>query len=215
MRSEGVGGWGLVLVVAVVAALFSMLSQPQRGSSSPAPGVLPSAPPSASAAASTPPSSATPVVPSGPPPISLNATQSALLQTSGFVSAIQICHVTTDHRTTLDISLILRNDTQVTELLEELSPALPLGGLKDRGVVVRSGTCASPFGKPAKAAGQVLPSNTTVLITLHLGLPKTCPQPLPVNLDVTVSIDGNIRAEQLPLYPDLGSFTFTTCHPTT
>ena len=30
VRSEGMGGWGLILLVAVVAALVSMLSQPQK-----------------------------------------------------------------------------------------------------------------------------------------------------------------------------------------
>jgi hypothetical protein len=214
VRSEGVGGWGLVIVVAVVAALFSMATQPQRGASSPAPGVVPSVTPSASSVASAP-ATSSPPLPTDAPVISLNATQAALQLRSGYVSATEICHVTTDHRTTLDISLVLRNDTQVTERLEGLAAALPLGGLKDKGVVVRSGTCASPFGKPVKAAGQVLPSDTTVLVTLRLGLPTTCPQPLPVNLDVTLSIDGNIRAEQVGLFPDLGSVTFTTCHPTT
>ena len=213
VRSEGVGGWGLVLVVAVVAALFSMVTQPHRGSTSPAPGVLPSVPPSATAPA--PPTSSSPAVPpTDAPAISLDPTQAALLQTSGYVTVADICEVATDHHSTLTIGLVLHNDTQVTERLEELTPALPLGGLKDKGVRLRSGTCASPFGTPAKAAGQVLPSDTTVLVTLHLGLPKTCPTGLPVGLDVTVSIDGNVRAERVAVLPDLGQLTFTTCRTT-
>ena len=57
----------------------------------------------------------------------------------------------------------------------------------------------------------MLPAGTTVLATLHLGLPKICPQPMPVRLDVTLSIGGNVRAEQLSLFNDLGSVPFDTC----
>lgn len=205
VRSDGVGGWGLIIVVAVVAALFSMLSQPPKNVA-PTPPAAPS--PSAAAAPSA---IAQPALPTDAAPISLSPTQAALQLHAGYVSAPSVCPVSTDHRTTLSITLVLRNDTQVTERVEGLAPALPLGGLVDQGVVIRSGSCQVPFGKPVKADGQVLPAGTTILVTLHLGLPRTCPQPLPVGLDVTLSISGDVRAESLSLFDDLGSIPFATC----
>ena len=134
-----------------------------------------------------------------------------LRQLSGYVSAQQICPVSTDHRTTLAISFILHNDTPVTERVQQLKPALPLGGLVSRGVVIRSGTCTGPSGTAVRPAGQVLAAGTTMLVTVHLGLTKTCPHPLPVELDVTLSINGDVRAQQLSLFNDLGSIPFASC----
>jgi hypothetical protein len=210
VRSEGVGGWGLIIVIAVVAALFSMFSQPERNAA-PTPTVAPF--PSATAAASAQSSAAgtAPIEPSEAAPISLTPTQAALQLRSGFVSARAICPVSTDHHSTLAITLVLLNDTEVTEHITGLSPALPLPGLVDKGATIRSGSCVAPSGKAAKADGQVLPPGTTILVTLHLGLPATCPQPSPVGLDVTLSIEGNIRSEQLSLFNDLGSVAFDTC----
>lgn len=209
VRSEGVGGWGLILLVAVIAALFSMLSQPQKNV--PLADVAPAATPSAAVALPSATLIQVPAASAQAAPPTLSPTEAALLLHSGLVSAQEICPIVTDHRTALAISLVLRNDTQVTERLQGLSLALPMAGVVTKSVVVRSGTCAQPFGSPVRPSGQVLPAGTTVLATLHLGLPKVCPQPMPVRLDVTVSIGGNVRAEQLSLFNDLGSVRFDTC----
>jgi hypothetical protein len=211
VRSEGMGGWGLILLIAVVAALFSMLSQPEKNVTPP-PAVAPLPTPSATAQAAA--SSAPAASPSHVLPSPLGPTAAALQLHSGFVSAGEICPPTTDHRSALAISVVLRNESGVTERLVGLAPALPVGGLVDKGAFVRSGSCRSPFGKPVKPNGQVMPAGTTVLVTLHLGLPKTCPRGLPVGLNVTLSIAGNVRAEQLSLPVDLTGTRFDTCAKT-
>lgn len=211
VRSEGLGGWGLIILVAVIAALFSAFSQPQKNVP-PTPDVAPL--PTASAAVQPSAAAAPPAPPTEAPPASLDPTAAALQLHAGYVSAQSVCPVTTDHRTSLTISLVLHNDTDVTEHIEQLSPALPLGGLIDKGAVIRSGSCSAPSGKPLPATGQVLPADKTLLVTLHLGITATCPKPQPVGLDVTLSIGGNPRAEQLTLFPDLGEFAFDACHPT-
>jgi hypothetical protein len=208
----GAAGWVLILCVAVVVALFSLLTHHGKPAGTPtAPLPLPSQTPSAPASAvpSAAPS-AGPSVP-GTVPISLNATEAILQQAAGFVSAQDICPASTNRRTTLNVSAVIHNDTTLPEEIEALTPALPLGGLKTTGVSLRSGTCSHPVGKPASPLHHVLEPGATALVTLHFTLPRTCPQPLPVELDVTLSITGDVRSEQLRLFNDLGGVTFDSC----
>jgi hypothetical protein len=203
-------GWVLIIAVAVAAALISLLANHSSSTAAgpapapnPAPALLPSATPSAV------PSSAPSF--SDAPAISLNATQAVLQQSAGFIQVRDICPPSTNRKTTLDISAVLENDTAVPEHIVFLSPALPLSGLKDKGVVIRSGTCDHPIGKGVPASGQLLPPDGVTLVTLHLGLPTECPHPYPVSLDVTLSISGNVRSELVRLFNDLGGVAFDSC----
>jgi hypothetical protein len=211
-EATGSSGWVLIIGVAVAAALISLLAHHSTSTATgpqpnPTPALLPSATPSAV------PSSAPSF--SDAPAISLNATEAVLAQAAGFVSVRDICPPSTNHKTTLDVSAVLENDTAVPEHIVILSAALQGGGLTEKSVVIRSGTCQHPIGKGVAARGQLLVPNSATLVTLHLGLPTGCPQPYPVSLDVTLSIGGNVRSELVRLFNDLGGVAFDSCAPVT
>lgn len=115
----------------------------------------------------------------------------------------------------LDVSFSLRNNGSAPISLLAVTAELPLGGLKERGYTIRSGTCAS--------AGPTLSDNRLerfnpvevglagwVVATLHFALPDVCPKPYPVSVVVSEAQDPAAPPidTHYPVLPDLGEVSF-------
>jgi hypothetical protein len=94
------------------------------------------------------------------------------------LTVAQVCRpLRTDGRTTLDVRFTLVNTLAQPVTLVRITPVFPLRGLRALRTEIRSGTCA--------ASGPPLPTgaiggHAAALVSFRLGLPPTCPTPLPV-----------------------------------
>jgi len=121
----------------------------------------------------------------------------------------EVCQpVHTDGRTRLDVSFTLVNTVDRPVTLVRVVPELPLGGLRELRTEVRSGTCAAP-GPPVRTG--VIPGRGAVLAVFQLGLPPTCPAPLPVQATVAERRGARPVVATVLLLADLGGLHFATC----
>lgn len=120
----------------------------------------------------------------------------------------------------LDVSFSLRNNGSAPVSLLAVTPELPLGGLKQRGYTIRSGTCL-PSGPPV--TGPTLTDSRLerihpveiavagwVVATLHFALPDVCPKPYPVSVVVSEATDPAAPPinTHYPVLADLGEVSF-------
>jgi hypothetical protein len=122
----------------------------------------------------------------------------------------RVCQpVHTDGRTTLDVSFTLVNSDDRTVTLVRLTPHFPVPGLRGLSTELRSGSCAA--AGPTLRTG-IVRGHGAVLATLRLGLPRTCPQAIPVEATLTERRpDGRLVTAGVHLLNDLGDVAFTTC----
>ncbi len=120
------------------------------------------------------------------------------------------CEPVTDGRDQLEVSFTLINVGGEAVDLTYARPVLPLYGLEDLGTTVSLGHCDDPL--LSDTPSHLVAPGESVHIRFTLKLPPDCPQPYPVNAEITVSQgSGDDRRFGVGLYPDLGSLAFTTC----
>ena len=121
-----------------------------------------------------------------------------------------VCTPVTDGRHRLSLSFVLANRTPTYLLVSRVQPLLPAGRLRARDVSINQGGCDA-----MTAPVPLLPGGAEVRVTFDLELPRQCPQPYPVSALVTTRVfesDGSGTTVEVPVYPDLGSIDFATCH---
>jgi hypothetical protein len=120
----------------------------------------------------------------------------------------RICQPVTDGRTSLDVSFYLVNVSTSAVTLMDVEPLLPLAGLRLRGPNRAGGSCEHPG---SEAPGGLLAPGGRQLITMRFRLPKTCPQPYPVQARVRLRVNQMVGTTTVPVYADLGAVEFNTC----
>jgi len=119
-----------------------------------------------------------------------------------------VCPARTDGRTRLDVSFTVVNTLDEPVTLVRAEPRFPLPGLRSISTEVRSGRCAGP-GPPVHT--DTVPGGGTVLVVFRLGLPPTCPAPLPVGAMLFERRGTHSISAAVPLFNDLGGIRFATC----
>ena len=119
-----------------------------------------------------------------------------------------VCPARTDGRTRLDVSFTVVNTLNAPVTLVRAEPRFPLAGLRSISTQVRTGSCARP-GPPVHT--DTVPGRGTVLVVFQLGLPATCPAPLPVGATLYERRGAHSASAPVPLFNDLGGIRFTTC----
>jgi hypothetical protein len=114
----------------------------------------------------------------------------------------------TDGRTRLDLSFTLVNTVDRPVTLVRVEPLFPLAGLRALATELRSGSCTAPG---PKLRSDEVRGRGTMLVVFRLGLPTTCPAPLPVQATVAVRLGSRHTATDFPLLSDLGGIHFATC----
>jgi hypothetical protein len=119
-----------------------------------------------------------------------------------------VCPASTDGRKRLRVSFELVNLGANDVTLLGVKPLLPLHGLQPVGTATSGGSCAQPG---TGASGGLLPAGEKRLFTMHFRLPKSCPQPFPVQASVRLRVDQMVGTTTVPVFADLGSVEFDTC----
>lgn len=122
-----------------------------------------------------------------------------------------VCEPVTDgrHRLTVRFVLINRNTDRLS--ITDVRPTLPLGGLQLLRTTLVRGGCGAPLDEPLLIP---LESGSEALVVFTFALPRDCPQPLPVGVQVTTQVPDVPRSQtttEIAVYPDLGSVDFDTC----
>jgi hypothetical protein len=150
--------------------------------------------------------------PAGPPAVQMPPPPGQLAPPTGALPALsvgELCRpVRTDGRTRLGVSFTLVNTLDNPVTLVRVEPVFPLRGLRALSTEIRSGSCAAP-GPPVRT-GEIR-GHGTVLAVFLLGLPPTCPAPLPVQARVAERRGTSPVVATVPLLNDLGTLHFTTC----
>jgi len=118
------------------------------------------------------------------------------------------CPPLTDGRTRLTVSFTLRNVGTQNVTLVDVVPRLPIGGLLVKGPVTAGGSCGLPG---VLAPGGLLVPGQTQVISMVFRLPKGCPQPSPVPVQVTLRAEQMVGTTTVTVLGDLGSVNFDTC----
>jgi hypothetical protein len=124
-----------------------------------------------------------------------------------YVTVGLVCQVRTDHRATLDVAFTLVALTDESVRVVSVEPVLPLGGLREVSTTVSAGTCSHP---EATAMHQ-LNGSEYLIVTMHLALTGGCPGADPVMATVHELVDDRPATDQIPVLPDLGEVSFSTC----
>jgi hypothetical protein len=165
--------------------------------------------------------------PGGAGPYSSNLAVAGL---SGLVQTGGACAVQHGRDLQLGVEVINLTGTPVT--LGQVSPILPLGGLRPvskqwapcsailpswqaagGGTIVFIGVPSGEVGAVSAAGAAVLPPNGTVWLSVTFRVLVACPRPLPVHFSVSYQYQANGRTAtaQLPGFIDLGQVTYSGC----
>lgn len=120
----------------------------------------------------------------------------------------QVCAPVTDHSTSLTLTFQLINFGSDTVTVTSVKALLPLRGLHPTGPVTAGGDCAHPGTAPV---GGLLFPGQKQLFTMHFRLPRSCPQPLPVQAVVRLRVGQMVGTTTVPVMSDLGSIRFDSC----
>lgn len=124
----------------------------------------------------------------------------------------EVCAPVKPTKRTFDVRFTLVNPSPAQLVLLRVVPALPLGGLQLEQTLITFGGCQDLYGPILRQP--TVGSGGSVLVVFRFRLPPTCPQPLPVQADVTSRVFNVSQSGQrvvLAVYPDLGSMDFATC----
>lgn len=128
----------------------------------------------------------------------------------GFFNVGTICTPLTDGINTLVLSFTLTNISPSTATVVRVEPVLPLQGLTTASIDIAGGTCTERAGAPTLL--EVDPG-ASLLVSFRFLLPQgQCPKPLPVQARVDVRTVAAVITDVVPVYPDLGSIDFASCH---
>jgi hypothetical protein len=148
----------------------------------------------------------------------------ALVQ-SGGVCSIQ-------HGRELQLGVEVMNLSDVPVTLGEVTPVLPLGGLRmvsrqwapcgalvptwqggngGMTVFVQPSSGTVQLTSPAPGGPLAVPPNGTAWLSVTFQVKVACPKPLPVQFTVSYLQAGQIHTAQLPGFPDLGQVAYTGC----
>ena len=117
------------------------------------------------------------------------------------------CSVQHGHELQLGVEVINESGTTVT--LGQVTPVLPLGGL--RAVSQRWGPCSALATAGAVPDDDVVGPGGTAWLNVTFQVLVACPGPLPVEFSVSYRAGTQAGTAQLPGFPDLGQVSYTGC----
>jgi hypothetical protein len=122
----------------------------------------------------------------------------------------ELCEPVTDGTHVLKLSFTLVNASEETAELTYVRPILPMSALVPLETEVALGHCYDPIS--SEDPSHLVAPGESVHVRFTLQLPPECPQPYPVNAEVTIGQpEHSDRRYGVGLYPDLGSVAFDTC----
>ena len=152
----------------------------------------------------------------------------AITGLSGLIQTGGACSVQHGRELQLGVEVINLSGTPVT--LGQISPILPLGGLRPvskqwapcsaispswqaagGGTIVFIGVPSGEVGAVSGAGAAVLPPNGSAWFSVTFRVLVACPQPLPVHFSVAYKANGRTATAQLPGFVDLGQVTYSGC----
>ena len=177
----------LVALVAVIALVAYLATRPHDD---PEPAAVPHL-------------SATPPAPADvdvdPPPLS---------QPGPF--GLEAVCVETDHARRLTVLFDIRNGSLSRTTVLQVTPVLPIGGLRPASVRVGVREPCDP--ELAGGRDLLMRPRATVSVRLEFRLPRDCPAPYPVEAEISFVGAGEVpRTQRLHLLNDLGALDFETC----
>jgi hypothetical protein len=120
------------------------------------------------------------------------------------------CEPVTDGTDVLQLSFTLVNASDEGAELTNVRPILPMDALQPIKTEVSLGHCYDPL--TSEDPSHLVAVGESVHVRFTLKLPPDCPQPYPVNAEVTIGQPENSdRRYGVALYPDLGGIAFDTC----
>ena len=118
------------------------------------------------------------------------------------------CAVQRGHTLQLGIEIMNRSDRTVA--LRQVTPVLPLGGLRE--IASQWGTCGSlPEQGPGLGQAASLAPGATGWLTVTFDVMVGCPQPLPVFFKVSFVQATRLVTANLDSFPDLGQVRYNNC----
>jgi hypothetical protein len=120
------------------------------------------------------------------------------------------CAVQLGHALQLGVEVVNQSDRAVA--LRQIEPVLPLGGLK--AVASRWGTCGAlpELGLgPGPGQATALGAGATGWLTVTFDVMVSCPQPLPVQFEISYMQAGRLVTAEFAGFPDLGQVHYNDC----
>jgi hypothetical protein len=118
------------------------------------------------------------------------------------------CAVQLGHALQLGVEVVNQSDRAVA--LRQIEPVLPMGGLK--AVASRWGTCGAltELG-PGPAQATALGAGATGWLTVTFDVMVGCPEPLPVQFNISYVRAGRLVTAEFAGFPDLGQVEYNNC----
>jgi hypothetical protein len=116
------------------------------------------------------------------------------------------CAVQLGHALQLGVEVVNQSDRAVA--LRQIEPVLPLGGLKT--VASRWGTCGALAG-PGPGPATALGPGATGWLTVTFDVMVSCPQPLPVQFEISYAQAGRLVTAEFAGFADLGQVQYNNC----
>lgn len=113
------------------------------------------------------------------------------------------------HGRDLQLGIEIKNQSAQPVTLQQITPVLPLGGL--RPVASQPGSCSMLPGY-GRGPSRTLAPGTTGWLTVTLAVLVPCPQPIPVQFKVSYAQDGHSVTAAFAGFPDLGQVRYGNCH---
>lgn len=177
----------LVCLVAGFLVLGRMAPDPASAKSSPLPSTHQNGPKPSPRLSST--------VPAGP-----NQRQ--------YIGVTLICPAVTDGRKRLAVTFQVSNVSNSDVFVTSVRSVLPMHGLRPLGQPTGGGSCANPANL---LAGGLISPGQNHFYTLTFALPKICPAPYPVQVNIGFKADGFYGTSLSMLLSDLSVLDFDTC----
>ncbi len=120
------------------------------------------------------------------------------------------CPIRTDHRTELTISFALRNISSAQVAITGLAAIRSPDGPRQIGPTRSGGSCGRTGWQSAR---EPIASGHARIYTVRWGLPKTCPEPYPLQVHVTYYLPHQVieQSDILTARVDLSGIGFLQC----
>lgn len=111
----------------------------------------------------------------------------------------------------LMLGVEVANNTKQPVVLDSLTGAFPLGGLRQ--VDTQVGQCDD--NSTEQVLGHVVDPGAAVWLTVIVAVRIACPAPLPVSFKINYHHrDGSLGSQEVPGFPDLGGIPYPGCTTT-